>query len=96
MRIEAELDDLHAERLLALQQRLQKPLPEIVRDILAQAIDAKITTCSETAPSRPRRSPLPRFHKAAGDGPVPALSNAEVHAILDEEDGGHARGLAGH
>jgi len=42
MHIEAELDDVHAERLLALQQRLQRPLSEVVADILTQAIDASI------------------------------------------------------
>ena len=47
MRIETELDDLHAERLLALQQRLQKPLPEIVREMLVLAIDAKIIATPE-------------------------------------------------
>ncbi|HCK82456.1 MAG TPA: hypothetical protein PK880_03600 [Candidatus Competibacter sp.] len=36
MRIEAELDEIHAERLLRLQQTLQKPMAEIV----AEAIDA--------------------------------------------------------
>ena len=42
MFIEAELDDAHSERLLALQERLQKPLTEIVVDLLAQAIDSKL------------------------------------------------------
>lgn len=42
MHIEAELDDVHAERLLELQQRLQKPLSEVVTDILTKAIDARI------------------------------------------------------
>lgn len=42
MHIEAELDSVHAERLLELQQRLQKPLSEIVPDILSKAIDARI------------------------------------------------------
>ncbi len=42
MHIEAELDTVHAERLLELQQRLQKPLPEVVADILSTAIDARI------------------------------------------------------
>ena len=36
MHIEAELDDIHAERLQTLQERLQKPLA----DVLAAAIDA--------------------------------------------------------
>jgi hypothetical protein len=39
MRIEAELDDIHAERLLQLQRRLNKPLAEVVADMLAQALD---------------------------------------------------------
>ncbi len=39
MHIEADLDDIHAERLLELQQRLNKPLPELVAQILARAID---------------------------------------------------------
>ncbi len=36
MHIEAELDEIHAERLLHLQQKLQKPMVEVV----AEAIDA--------------------------------------------------------
>lgn len=36
MHIEAELDEIHAERLLRLQEKLQKPLAEVV----AEAIDA--------------------------------------------------------
>jgi hypothetical protein len=47
MHIEAELDATHATRLLELQQRLQKPLSEIVSEILAEAIDAGIG-CPET------------------------------------------------
>lgn len=42
MHIEAELDDVYAERLLELQQRLQKTLSEIVADIVTKAIDARI------------------------------------------------------
>lgn len=42
MHIEAELDNVHAERLLALQQRLQKPIAEIVTDLLSKAIDADL------------------------------------------------------
>jgi hypothetical protein len=44
MHIEAELDDIRSERLLALQQRLQKPLADIITDILSKAIDANIET----------------------------------------------------
>jgi hypothetical protein len=39
MHIEAELDDLHAERLLQWQQRIGKPLSEIVTEILSRALD---------------------------------------------------------
>jgi hypothetical protein len=44
MLIEAELDDTHSERLLTLQERLQKPLAEVVAELLAHAIDSKIET----------------------------------------------------
>jgi hypothetical protein len=39
MHIEAELDDIHAERLLRLQQRMNKPLTEIITGIVTRAID---------------------------------------------------------
>jgi hypothetical protein len=39
MHFEAELDDIHAERLLQLQRRLRKPLPEVVAELLTQAVD---------------------------------------------------------
>ncbi len=42
MHIEAELDELHATQLLELQQRLKKPLSELVTEILTKALDAGI------------------------------------------------------
>ncbi len=39
MHIQADLDDIHAERLLELQKRLNKPLPELVTEMLTRAID---------------------------------------------------------
>lgn len=42
MHIEAELDEDHAQHLIEMQQRLQKPLTEIVADLLVKAIDAGI------------------------------------------------------
>ncbi|MEI7870202.1 MAG: hypothetical protein WCI11_20140 [Candidatus Methylumidiphilus sp.] len=39
MHIEAELDDTHAERLLQWQQHLNKPLADVVADLLARALD---------------------------------------------------------
>ena len=39
MHIEAELDDLHAERLLELQKHSNKSLPQLVAETLSRAID---------------------------------------------------------
>ena len=39
MHIEADLDDIHSERLLQWQQHLNKPLTEVVADMLARALD---------------------------------------------------------
>lgn len=44
MHIEADLDDIHAERLKLLQERLQKPLAQV----LADAIDAALALAPET------------------------------------------------
>jgi hypothetical protein len=43
MYIEVELDEIHTERLLILQQRLNKPLTEIAAEFLARAVDETIT-----------------------------------------------------
>ena len=37
-------------------------------------------------PPPPRRSPLPVIPKASARGKIPALTNAELQSILDEED----------
>ena len=39
MHIETELDDIYVERLVELQKHLNKPLPQLVAEILAKAID---------------------------------------------------------
>lgn len=39
MHIEAELDEIHAQRLLQWQQHLNKPLSEVVAELLACALD---------------------------------------------------------
>jgi len=49
MHIEAELDDVHTQRLTLLQQRLQKPLPEV----LAILIDWAVTHTPENSTSLP-------------------------------------------
>jgi hypothetical protein len=62
MHIEAELDDIHAERLACLQRRLQKPLPEV----LATAIDLALAQ-----PMEPPRHP--RLPEAMSVGAWPVL-----------------------
>lgn len=39
MHIETELDDVYAERLVELQKHLNKPLPQLVAEMLAKVID---------------------------------------------------------
>ncbi|MDS4027981.1 MAG: hypothetical protein RKO25_13480 [Candidatus Contendobacter sp.] len=39
MHIETELDDVYAERLVELQKRLNKPLSQLVAEMLTKAID---------------------------------------------------------
>jgi hypothetical protein len=39
MSVETELDEIHAERLLQWQRHLNKPLAEVVADMLARALD---------------------------------------------------------
>lgn len=39
MHIEAELDDIHSQRLALLQQRLQKPLPEVLATVIDWAMN---------------------------------------------------------
>lgn len=34
MHLEAELDDIHSQRLALLQQRLQRPLPEVLATVI--------------------------------------------------------------
>ncbi len=43
MHIEVELDEIHSERLLILQRRLNKPLTEIAAEFLAKAVDESVT-----------------------------------------------------
>jgi hypothetical protein len=52
MRIDAELDPVHSERLKTLQDRLNRPLPEV----LAIAIDAAMSGLEPD--SQPAKSPL--------------------------------------
>jgi len=44
----------------------------------------------QQAPARPPRSPLPTPRRATGHA-IPAMTNAEMQAILDDEDAQHSR-----
>ena len=57
-----------------------------LKDLLAQYIQAGMNAPASVAPLAPRANiPLPYFRKT--DGPaIPAHSNAELFAILEEED----------
>lgn len=55
MHIETELDDRHAQRLLELQQRSNRPLSELVAEILARALDEQAPASSETEGQRAYR-----------------------------------------
>ncbi len=43
MHINVELDEIHSERLMKLQQRLNKPLAEIAAEFLAKAVDESVS-----------------------------------------------------
>jgi hypothetical protein len=61
MHIEAELDDIHSERLALLQQRLQKPLPEVLATVIDWAINYQPTTGNVSAASSESDSEVERL-----------------------------------
>jgi len=58
-----------------------------LEDLIARYVEQGLLRVRACRPVQPRqRSPLPVISKAASGQPIPALSNAEIQAILDEED----------
>lgn len=55
MYIEAELDEIHAERLLRLQQKLQKPVAEVVAAAIDALSNTTLTPQQETHGTRIRQ-----------------------------------------
>ena len=51
MRLEAELDDIHAERLMSLQRRLKKTLPEIIASAIDNMALSHSTALEDVEPS---------------------------------------------
>jgi hypothetical protein len=65
-----------------------------LKDLFEEWVRQGLREDGVTATPAPPRSPLPVIPKAAG-GPVPALTNAELNTILDEEDVERVVRLAG-
>jgi hypothetical protein len=59
-----------------------------LKELLTRYIEAGLKAPHLQSPQqRPKRAPLPvLFKKTSGAPPTPALSNAELQAILDKED----------
>jgi hypothetical protein len=61
MHIEAELDDIHAAKLFALQQRLNKSLSEVITDLIDANWSHAVLSSAENEPS-----PLFQAFESAG------------------------------
>ena len=59
-----------------------------LKELLTRYIEAGLKSPHLQSPQlRPKRAPLPvLFEKTPGAPPTPALTNAELYAILDQED----------
>ena len=59
-----------------------------LKELLTRYIEAGLQAPHLQSPEkRPKRAPLPvAFEKTPGTPPTPALTNAELHTILDQED----------
>lgn len=69
MHIEAELDEIHGERLAQLQRRLQKPLPEVLATVIDWAIARPQPTLPEPMSlGEWRDDKLSREHLYGDDG----------------------------
>jgi hypothetical protein len=69
-----------------------RKLKDLIAEYVEQGLDrGPVPDIGE----RRRRSPLPVIPKAATGRTIPALSNAEIQAILDQEDAEQANRLAG-
>lgn len=70
-----------------------RKLKELIADYVQRGLEG---APSEAAPPERRRSLPPVAHRSAATGQtIPALRNAEIASILDEEDAQHLVRLAG-
>ncbi len=91
MRTTIELPDELFRRAKAHAAREGRSLKDLVAIYLEQGLRRNL----EIDPIERRRSPLPIVHRSSAGRPLPALTNAEIAEILDEEDAEHCHGLAG-
>ena len=62
-----------------------------LKDLIALYLEQGLRQGEGAPPVEPqRRSPLPLILKAVSGRPIPALSAAQIQAIVDEEDAGQA------
>lgn len=90
MRTTVEIPDELFRRAKSRAAMEGRKLKELFADYISRGLDEGIST----APQTRRRSPLPVFD-FPNHGPIPALSNDELNAILDDEDAERAARLAG-
>jgi hypothetical protein len=69
--------------------------PRKPRDLLTDRIRQPLEPAATGGDADVRRSPLPVINKASAGGVIPAMTTAEIQAILDEEDAEEANRLAG-
>lgn len=83
---------------LLRQAKVQAALSGLkLKDLIARYIEQGLRQGGNAFSVQPRqRSPLPMIRKAATGKPIPALSNAEMQEILDDEDAERLHGSVGH
>lgn len=79
MQVQFELDEVHAQRLLQWQQKLRKPLPDIVAELVIRALD------------RPTEDPSPLYRAFAEANLLGCIDSggplsADAKAALDFSD----------
>ena len=87
MRTTIDLPDPLFRRMKAKAALEGTSLKRLITRYVERGLDARDT---DTPATKPARSPIPLIRPATGN-PLPALSNADLHGILDQEDAAHAR-----
>jgi hypothetical protein len=72
-----------------------RKLKDLIAEYVERGLNAEGDETKIPAAGQRRRSPLPDIPKASSRGTVPALTNAEIEAILDDQDADRASRPAG-